>query len=281
MIRINKIVRVAIITFFVAFYSNNAISKPPQRIISLMPTVTEELFLLGLGDNIIGRTMYCIRPLEAAKIEKVAVGKEVSLEKIISLRPNVILASFYTDPKAMRKLESLGLKVVKFEQALNFDQICENFLKLSIVVDKETLANEIVKAAKNKVKELEAEVFGYDKPNIFIQIGAKPLFAIGRDSPVNDLFKVSGTKNILGDRKSSVFSREEVIKQDPEYIFMVTMGAVDANEKKIWQQFKRLRAVKEDKLFVIDSNRVCSSTPVTFAQVASEFVDMIHKGNDE
>lgn len=261
------------------FVTLNLQAKEIKKIISLMPAITENLYLLGLEDSIVGNTIYCIRPKAAKFKEKVALGKEVNLEKIVALEPDIIFASVYTDSKAVRKLQSLGFKVISFKQARNFSDICYQFLKLSMAVEKQGQAKKIIDKCKENLKEIKKRVSHLDKPKVFIQVGTTPLFTVGEDSPINELIEIAGGINVAKSPKSSIFSREQVLKYNPDYIFIVTMGQSNNSEKEIWNKFDRLTAVKNDTVFVMDSNKICSSTPVTFVEMAKKIAKIIHKGS--
>ena len=84
-------------------------SKTPERIISLGPYITEELYLLGGEDKLIGCTVYCNRPDDARNKPKVATAVMPNVEIIVGLKPDLILSTSLIDKKAVRKLEKLGL----------------------------------------------------------------------------------------------------------------------------------------------------------------------------
>ncbi|HIC90836.1 MAG TPA: ABC transporter substrate-binding protein, partial [Syntrophaceae bacterium] len=119
-------------------------SNTPQRIVSLGPSLTEELYLLGVEDKIVGVTVYCNRPKEAQDKEKVGTVIKVDVERIISLKPDLLLATTLSDPAQMKKIRSLGIKVVTFPSCRNFSEICEQFLKLGKITGREEKAREII-----------------------------------------------------------------------------------------------------------------------------------------
>lgn len=124
----------------------------PQRIISLGPVLTEELYLLGVEDRLVANTIYCENPPDAKKKEKIGTVIEVDLEKIISLKPDLVLATPLSNPKQVEKIKNLGIKVVNFSAPGTFQQICNQFLELGDIVGKEEKANEIVHQGKSNVR---------------------------------------------------------------------------------------------------------------------------------
>ena len=248
----------------------------PQRIISLGPSITEELYLLRMQDKLIGCTTYCKRPKEAEAKEKVATAIEVNLEKVVMLKPDLVLTTSLTDIKAIEKLERLGIKAVNFPEAKNFNDICEQLLKLGKIVNREEEAVEIIGTVKDEINSIKSRVRNLKKPKVFIQVGAKPLFTMTGDSFINDLIEFAGGTNIAEDIKTGLYSREEVLRKNPDVIIIVTMGIVGKKEIENWKKYKALRAVKQNRIYVVDSYKLCSPTPVSFVETLEELVNILH-----
>ena len=250
------------------------ILHPPSRIVSLVPTVTEQLYLLGAGDKIVGVTVYCQRPPEAQTKEKVGTVIDANIEKIIELRPDLVIASPLTDRKQIRKLRGLELRVETFDAPTDFRGLCESFLTLSRLVGKEQKAEEVLERTKRELEAVKKRVEGVANSRVFVQIGANPLFTADRASFINDLIECAGGINIASDAKTGIYSREEVIKRNPDTILIVTMGIVGEREKEVWLRYKTIDAVKNRRIFTVDSYRVCSPTPVSFVQTVKELARM-------
>ena len=141
--------------------SSNVMKKQPEtpkRIVSLSPAITEALYVLGLEDAIIGVTIYCQKPPRAQKKDKVGTLMEPDMEKIVSLKPDLVLAMSLTSPKEIQKLKNLGLKVVMFQIPQDFNLLCDFFLQLGKVVGKEKDSQQLIKEAKNHVSEIVKKV---------------------------------------------------------------------------------------------------------------------------
>ena len=248
----------------------------PQRIISLGPFVTEQLYLLGVEERLVANTVYCKRPPDAQKKEKIGTVVKVDLEKIVSLNPDLILVTSLTNLKTVEKLKNLGMRVINFQYAKNFTEICEQFLKLGKAVSKGKEAKEIVDIAKKKVSLIKKRTDKLPKPKVFIQIGAKPLFTATRNSFVHDFIELAGGINIAAPLKSGLYNREKVIISNPDVIIIATMGIAGEEEKKIWQKYKTIKAVKSNRIYVVDSYNLCSPTPVTFVETLAEMVKILH-----
>ncbi len=256
--------------------SSHAQDKFPQRIISLGPSITEELYLLRLENKIVGVTTYCQRPPQAQKIEKIGTAIEVNLEKVISLQPDLVLATSLTNPKAKEKLENLGIKTITIPLAKNFREICKHFLELGKIVGREKEAEEIVYRAKMTVSSFKQKVKELPRPKVLVQVGAKPLWVAPKDSFINDFIEIAGGINVGPSGKSGLYSREEVLKRNPDVIIITTMGIVGEEEKKIWQRYKTISAVRNNRIYIVDSDKLCSPTPVSFVKTLEEIAEILH-----
>jgi len=247
----------------------------PQRIISLGAGITRELYLLGVEDRLIANTIYCRMPPEAEKKEKIGGVVEVNIEKIVSLKPDLILATSLTEPKAIQKLKKLGIKVITFSAPESFSEICEQFLELGKIVGREKEAEEIIYRVKKAVFSVRQKVKKLPRPKVLVQVGARPLWVATKDSLINDFIEFAGGKNI-GPERSGIYSREKVLEENPDVIIITTMGIVGENEKKLWQKYKAINAVKNNRVYIIDSYKLCSPTPASFVETLKEIAGILH-----
>jgi len=265
-----------LLVFFLFILGVADARRPPQRIISLGPSITEEIYLLGAGDRLVGCTTYCKRP-EAKMKEKVGTVIDVDMEKAVALRPDIVFATSLTDLRAIKRMRELGTKVVVFPEPKNFREVCDQFMELARLIGEEEKAIKVVRRVEAQVMRIMEKVGGLRKPRVFVEIGARPLFTVTRDSFINDIIAFAGGVNIAKNAAYGIYSREEVVRQDPDVIIIVTMG-ITAEEKGVWQRFKGMRAVKNGRIYVMDSYKLCSPTPVTFVEALEEMARILHPG---
>ncbi|MFQ3573492.1 MAG: helical backbone metal receptor, partial [Thermodesulfovibrionales bacterium] len=249
----------------------------PKRIVSLGPAITEGIYLLGQGDSIVGVTNYCIRPPDAQKKERVGGVTNISVEKISRLKPDIIIATPLTDIRALEKLKRLGFYVVHFTLARDFNDVNADFLKLGGLIGRQKEADEIVRNARRRLDELRSKIVFKNKPRVFVQIGARPLFTITDDSFVNDMITLSGGINIAQGAGSGVYSREKVVEQNPDVILIMNMGIATEEERTAWLRYKTMNAVRHGRIYAIDSYRLGSPTPITFVETVEELINLLHK----
>lgn len=251
-------------------------AQEAKRIVSLVPWVTKSLYLMGEQSRLVGCTSFC--PVEASDhIPVVANAMNVNLEKILMLKPDLVVASSLNRPETIDNLKKLGIQVVLQPYPKSFEEICDYFVQIGELVGQTAKATEIVKQQKLRLEKLRAGIPSGKTPNIFIQIGAKPLFCAVPNTFMEDFIRFSGGKNCAEDLKLGSVTREYVLKQNPDVIFIVTMGIVAQDEKKTWESYQSLSASKSKKIFILDADKTCSPTPILFVDALEEMIGLIYK----
>ncbi|MBF0619297.1 MAG: ABC transporter substrate-binding protein [Candidatus Omnitrophica bacterium] len=250
--------------------------KPAERIVSLGPVITEELYLLSSGDKLVGCTTWCRRPVAARSKAKVGNVQEINVEQVVALKPDIVLATVLTDPKAVAQLRAVGIRVVEVPNAKDFEGICQVFLTLGEITGKEEEARRIVDEARQKIKVLKQKLSGVPAVKVFVQVGANPLVTIGQESFVNDLIGSAGGVNIVKASGYVQYSREQVLLSDPDVMLISNMGFDGAKEKDSWRKFLSLKAVAANRIFIVDEYLLCSPTPVSFVETLSMVIHYLH-----
>ncbi len=257
------------------FLAADGKDKLPRRIVSLGPAVTDQLYLLGAGDRIVGVTTYC-RPPTGDKKETVGTVVEASVEKVVFLKPDLVIAVSLTNRRQVEKLKRLGLTVAVFPYAKNFRGICDHFTKLGKIVGREERAGEVVRQARERLRSITERIKNLPRPKVFVQVGSRPLFSANKDSFIHDLVTLAGGVNIAKNSKVGMYSRERVIRDNPDCIIVVGMGIEGEKERKVWRRYKTLRAVRNNRIHTVDSYGICSPTPLTFAESLDKMAEILH-----
>jgi len=253
----------------------------PRRIVSLGPINTENVYLLEAGDRLVGTTTYCVRPEAAQLTEKVGSVMQVSVEKIIGLQPDLVLATGLTRASQVDLLRKVGLKVVRFDQPTSFGSSCEQFEQLGRLLGLEekalAISRDLQKEVRNMAEEIAARALPRQK--VIMQIGANPLYVSGSDSFTNDFIELLLAENGIGDSPSGRIGYERVIAANPDVILIGMMGSetgVAAEAQKRLQQITVIKAVQNNRIHVVDPNLVCSPSPATFVQALRVIAPLIY-----
>lgn len=251
----------------------------PQRIITLGPLNTENVYLLGAEDRLVANTSYCVRPEAAKKKKKIGSVMQVSTEKIIGLRPDLVLATGLTSAQQVAQLRNLGIRVVRVRQPDSFPAICDAVLELGDLLGLPERAEAVVAEAREKVHALQERLQGLPRKKVFLQVGSQPIFGSVTSSFTHDFIDLGGGENILEDQRTGSVGYEKVIVKNPDVIIIAIMGTesgIAAQEKKKWLRYPVINAVKNSAVHVIDPNLVCSPSPITFAETLDIIAGLIH-----
>ena len=256
-----KIIQINLIIFlvsFLLFFSSCSGNKSYQteegmRIVSLVPSFTKEIVRLGMKDHIVGATSYCDISKEN---EDLIVGSVIDIneEKIMLLKPDVVLASGLVKEKSMKILEQNGINVKYINNNTSFKGLCEQFIQIGKVIGKEAYATQLVQKAIYSVDSLKALVPEKEvKLKAFFQLGAHPIAVVIPNTFMDDYITFAGCTNIFKDLDKIIVNRESVLLRNPDCIIISLMGIVGEQEKAIWKGYKDVSAVKNDKIFIVES----------------------------
>lgn len=224
----------------------------PQRIVSLAPVYTETLIELGLKDRLVGVTPFSDYLKETKNIEKIGFYTQPSLEKIVSLKPDLVLVADYIGQESLFKtLERLGIKVVVFRRG-GVKDIFEMVGEIGRLCGKEREARKLLREMKATIDEVKRKVRGLEKPRVYVEVGYNPLFTAGKGSHIDDLIEIAGGKNIAKeiDKPYPRISQEFIIQKDPQVIILPYMGRGYTKESvKKRSGWKNISAVKNNQVY--------------------------------
>lgn len=229
------------------------ISTPPKRIVACVPSDSEMLFDLGLGDKVVGVNDWANYPEAVTQIEKIG-GSPLNIEKIISLKPDVVLANAGLVPQEIEKMRELGLVVLAINPT-DLDSTLETYLLVGKAFGVEVEAQQLVSELthrQTKILPLEK------KPRVFVEIWNDPLMTAGKGSLWDSLIEKAGGENIgaLAQGAYPVFSMEELIKQDPDLIILTNFNLEEAKNRPGYTMLKDRLIEVDPSLYTYPTKRL-------------------------
>lgn len=208
-----------------------------QRIVSLVPSLTEALFVLGLGDRVVGVTEWCVHPAESvAALPKVGGTKSPDLEAIFALSPDLVIANHEENRRRdVERLQASGVPVwVTYPRT-----VAEGARLLAEIADlgatSETI-HTVVEPTHLAVREAAA-VRPLSPVPVYCPIWRDPWMTIGRDTYAHDLLTLCGGHNVFAAREDRRYPRitlEDVAEARPDVILLpdepYSFGPRDAAE---------------------------------------------------
>jgi iron complex transport system substrate-binding protein len=242
-----------------------------DRIISLSPQITESIYLLGAEESLIGITDLCKRPPEAMIKEKVGTPLRPDVEKIVSMRPDMVLGTREgNSPLIMARLERLGMKGHYFDRPKTLKGLMDNFLTLSKIIGKEKKGKRIAGIA---LEALPKTIKNKDY-RVLWQVGAAPLIVASNNSFANDIIRLAGGKNVVeSELPYPRINAEEVILKAPHIIVLMDMGYDVRTESERWKKY-----LGDVQFVVMDAYSVGSPTPVSFVEAVNRLAGVFRAG---
>ena len=239
------------------------ITSPPKRIVSLAPNMTEILFALGLGDNIVGVTTFCDYPKEAKKKPKIGGMSDPSLEAVVSLKPDIVVMTTDGNPKEFEeRLRSLKVQTY-VSQARRLEDLPQGIRELGAVLGvqerADALANKIAAGIRNSSGQKSALRSHPSTPKkILFIVWPEPLIVAGPGTVINDAIALVQGENLAATAKTAYpkYSIEEAIRQAPDIILIGNASGMDMQviSHGILQRLAAVPAVKNGKVcFMSDS----------------------------
>ncbi len=229
----------------------------PQRIVSLAPSITETLFALGLGDRVVGVTSFCDYPPEARQKEIVGDTMRPGLEKIVALKPDLVIASTASQlEQFVRKLDEMAIPIY-VSNPRDVEGVLSTIAGIGELTGASESANELVGKMRARLEEIHNRVATCKPPRVLFILGTQPLITVGGHTFINDLVSRAGGQSISEDETSEYpqYSLETAVARQPEVIFL------QAGEGELPDRLKQTPAAQSGRVFHLDDNLLLRPGP--------------------
>jgi len=227
--------------------------RRPARIISLAPSVTEVLYLVGAGDRVAGVTIHCDWPEEARRRPKIGDLLNPNAEVILAAKPDLVIASTAgNDRTAVLKLADLGLPVF-VTAPRTVETIFETVDQIGRITGCEAQAGELVVRMRERLDLLDRRLNGTRRLRAFYITWFEPLLAPGKGTFENEVLRHAGVDSITSAIPEFYprFSLEQVIASDPDAILAVRHEGNPLPDLRTLSGWQQLRAVQGNKVLVV------------------------------
>ncbi|HYS12975.1 MAG TPA: cobalamin-binding protein [Burkholderiaceae bacterium] len=243
--------------------------QPAQRIVSLAPHITEQLFAIGAGERIVATTEYADYPAAAQKIPRVARINNVDLERVAAARPDLIIiwGSGFS-PAVVEALKRLGPPVYVNEPGA-IESIATSIERLGVLVGHPE-ANVVAANFRSRIAALRTQYAQRKQIGVFYQIWSEPLMTLGGRHVLSEAIRVCGGRNVFEELApiAPQVSKEAVVAARPEIIVTAEPDARPSDALEIWRRFPQIPAVAHDQLVTLDANRINRHTPRMVEELA-------------
>lgn len=223
----------------------------PERIVSLVPSLTEALFAFGVGEKVVGRTRYCTQPPRAiGKVAKVGGTKKVDVERALKLKPDLLVAVREENTREdVEALEKAGVPVFLGEPGTVAGAV-EMLRGLAKRVEAPR-ADAVLGPIERTVASLRAQRDGFRR--VFVPIWRDPYMSVGSDTYVHDVLELCGGENVCGgSTRYPVVAREEIEAARPEVVLLPDEPYPFSAEDLPEFYAIDAPAAREDRIFLVD-----------------------------
>ena len=257
------------------------LANPAQRIVSLSPHITELLFAAGAGEQVVGVSAYSNYPPEAERLPQVSSGGGLDLERILSLKPDLVIAWQSGIPAAqLDHLQRLGLTVFYSEPA-DIEAIATSLERFGQLAGSLEIARRAASDFRQQVAALRQKYSGGSTVRVFYQIWQDPLMTVNGRHMISHWLTLCGGENIFATLPalSPVVDVEAVLAEDPDAIVAGWYPGKADTWKDYWLRWPALRAVRQGHLLTVAAETMDRQTPraVQAARQLCRVLELVRK----
>ncbi len=247
------------------------ISAVPRRIVSTAPSNTEILFAVGAGNQVVGVTTFCTAPPEAKSRETIGgfAPKTISIEKIVSLKPDLVLTTGGIQDTLTQQLRELNLPVQSYD-AGSLAGVRENIERLATLTGHAERGRELSATLKARQAAVEARVAKRTgrRPGVIFVVAEEPLLIAGPKTFASQLVELAGGKNLFADVSQDYprVSDEEIVKRNPDLIVYFQSGHEERTQTPFAKRpgWNTLHAIQTQQLLSIEDDLIARVGPRLF-----------------
>jgi iron complex transport system substrate-binding protein len=232
------------------------LNAPARRVVSLAPSITECLFAIGAGDQVVGVTDFCTAPEAARTKPRIGGMVNPSMEAIVNLQPDLVLVSMEGNLKE-DMLRLTGLQIPVFvTNPRTLQGIRTSIAQLGRLLGRDTSAAEVVRRMQVREDSLRA-VVSPSKVDVLLAVSIRPLMVAGKGTFLHELLEAAGARNLgaLARGTYPTLSREMVLRYDPSVLLLLSdTGADSVTLQTMFAEWPHLSAVREQRVYTLNAD---------------------------
>lgn len=246
-----------------AVYVPQALADKPLRIVALAPHIVENLYAIGAGDLIVGTLDYADYPQEATKIERIGGYNGISIEKLLMLKPDMVIAwKSGNQAEDLAQIKRLGIEL-HLSNPRSIEGVAKEILKLGQLTGRIEQSKKIAEAFTAKLNAIKAAQQNKTTLTGFYQLWPEPMMTVSKNTWINQLIETCQVTNVFADSDTDYpqISIENVIVTKPQVIIIP-----DEKSKRViptvnWQQWPEIPAVKYEQFISVNADLLHRFSP--------------------
>jgi iron complex transport system substrate-binding protein len=233
------------------------------RVVSLAPNLTEIVFAVGGGDRLVGRTSYCDYPPEAKAVAEIGDTLHPSLERIIALKPQVVLISTSSQLEVFtQQLQNQNIAVFVTDPH-DLEGVFRSIQQVGEMLGQKEQADQLVTKLRERTSAVEQAVKGKQPVSVFYQVSAEPLYTAGHDAFVTDLMRRAGAISVTADVPGAwpKYSNESALAARPDAIILPTGGSMGSANSDVTEALRQSPAALRGRVYKINDDYLTRPGP--------------------
>ncbi|MCU1298417.1 MAG: hypothetical protein JWO91_2695 [Acidobacteriaceae bacterium] len=237
----------------------------PHRLVCLIPNVTDTVYALGAGSDVVGVSDYTKYPAEARQKPSVGLPLSPSLETILSLHPDLVLGSGDLNlVQSVEQLERYGIPIFMVKPR-GIEGIYSSIVSLGKALDRESAASQLVGHLRAREQAVRQRVRDKPEVRIFMPVWYDPIITIGKNAFITELISIAGGKSVTDDISQDwpQVSLEAIIARAPEAILLNQDSKISIKDLSMHPGWDRLPAIRDHRVYYV-SDEIELPSPVVF-----------------
>jgi iron complex transport system substrate-binding protein len=257
------------------------LDHPPARIVTLAPHLAEVAFAAGVGDRVVGVSVFSDYPPEVKQLPLIEASGRVDLERVVRLAPDLALAwRGGNRTQDLERLERLGIPVFATE-ARRLADVSRVLRSVGQLAGSPAEGEAAAAAFESDMARLREKYQGRSPVRVFYEVWHEPLMTVSGAHLVSDLLEVCGAQNVFEDAQSLIpaISAEQLYARRPDVVVVSGVGLDDAAALERWRRYAALPAVREGRVYAIDASLANRMGPrvVEGAAALCELTDRVRR----
>ena len=239
------------------------LSTPAMRIISMAPNLTEILFYIEAGSQIVGVVDYSDFPSEARDIPKIGASHQFDIEAILALQPDLVVAWESGNPtEDLAKLAQLGLPIFRTEPR-TLNDIATLMQRLGRLIGNPAISDVLAATFLEGTAAIRETYQQRQNLTVLYQVWSDPIYTLNGEHLISRLIEHCGGTNIFFELETlaPVVSTESVIERNPDVIIAGGYGGATPEWLGAWNQWSSMQAVKSKSLYTVDADQISRMGP--------------------
>jgi iron complex transport system substrate-binding protein len=256
-----------------------AVERPPSRVVTLAPSLTELVFAAGAGRSLVGVSALSDYPAEARAIARIGDAGRIDVERVLALKPDLVLV--WQRGNVAREIEQLERAGVRLFQLApqRLDDVARAIERLGVLLGHEGEARRRAGELRAMLARLRIAHAGAPPVRVFYQVWQQPLMTVNRRQIIDEVLGVCAGRNVFADLAPLVptVSTEAVVAADPEAILTASehgggapwLRVPDAPAFALWRRQPAMVAVRRGWLYALDGDLISRQGPRIVEGVAA------------